>query len=41
MESSQNVFIDLKDVFDSVPVHKNHQAYLTFFVKEYLKFVCS
>ena len=32
--------IDLKDAFYSVPVHKNHQAYLTFFVEEYLKFVC-
>ena len=34
------VSIDLKDAFYSVPVHKNHQAYLTFFVEEYLKFVC-
>ena len=32
--------IDLKDTFYSVPVHKNHQAYLTFFVEEYLKFLC-
>ena len=32
--------IDLKDAFYSVHVHKNHQAYLTFFVEEYLKFVC-
>ena len=51
MESLQNVLelirpgvymasIDLKDAFYSVPVHKNHQAYLTFFVEEYLKFVC-
>ena len=51
MESLQNILelirpgvymasIDLKDVFYSVPVHKNHQAYLTFFVEEYLKFVC-
>ena len=32
--------IDLKDAFYSVPVHKNHQAYLTFFEEEYLKFVC-
>ena len=32
--------IDLKDAFYSVPVHKNHQAYLTFFVDEYLEFVC-
>ena len=31
---------DLKDVFYSVPVDNNHQAYLTFFVEEYLKFVC-
>ena len=28
--------IDLKDAFYSVPVHKNHQAYLTFFVEGYL-----
>ena len=34
------VSINLKDVFYSVPVHKNHQAYLKFFVDEYLKFVC-
>ena len=32
--------IDLKGAFYSVPVHKNHQAYLTFFVEEYLKSVC-
>ena len=32
--------IDLKDAFYSIPVHKNHQAYLTFFVEKYLKFVC-
>ena len=32
--------IDLKDAFYSVLVHKNHQAYLTFFVEECLKFVC-
>ena len=51
MESLQNVLelirpgvymasIDLKDAFYSVLVHKNHQGYLTFFVDEYLKFVC-
>ena len=51
MESLQNVLelirpgvyvasIDLKDAFYSVPVHKNHQPYLTFFIEEYLKFVC-
>ena len=51
MESLQNLLelirpgvymasIDLKDVFYSVPVHKNHQACLIFFVQEYLKFVC-
>ena len=51
MESLQNVLelirsevfmasIDLKDVFYSVPVRKSHQAYLTFFIEEYLKFVC-
>ena len=51
MQSLQNVLelirsgvyitsIYLKDVFYSVPVHKTHQAYLTFFVEEYLKFVC-
>ena len=51
MESLQNVLelirpgvymasIDLKDAFYSVLVHKNHQAYLIFFVEEYLKFVC-
>ena len=50
MESLQNVLelirpgfymasIDLKDAFYSVPVYKNHQTYLTFFVEEYLKFV--
>ena len=49
MESLQNVlelirpgvymvYIDLKDAFYSLPVHKNHQACLTFFVEEYLKF---
>ena len=32
--------IDLKDVFYSVPSPKNHQAYLTFIVEEYLKFAC-
>ena len=32
--------IDLKDAFYSVPVYKNHQTYLTFFVEKYLKFVC-
>ena len=32
--------IDLKDAFYSAPVHKNQQAYLKFFVEEYLKFVC-
>ena len=31
--------IDLKDAFYSVPIHKKHQGYLTFFVEEYLKFV--
>ena len=51
MESLQNVLelirpgvyitsIDLKDDFYSVPVHKNHQTYLTLFVEEYLKCVC-
>ena len=51
MESLQNVLelirpgiymasIDLKDAFYSVPIHKNHQAYLAFFVEEYFKFVC-
>ena len=51
MESLQNVLelirpgvymasIDLKDAFYSVLVRKNHQAYLTFFVEEYLKSVC-
>ena len=51
MESLQNVLelirqgiyiasIDLKDDFYSLPVHKNHQGYLAFFVEEYLKFVC-
>ena len=48
MELLQNVLelirpgvsTDLKDVIYSVPVHKNHQAYLTFFVEKYLKFVC-
>ena len=48
MESLQNVLelirpgiymasIDLKDAFYSVPIHKNHQAYLAFFVEEYLQ----
>ena len=32
--------IDPKDAIYLVPVHKNHQAYLAFFVEEYLKFVC-
>ena len=32
--------IDVKDTFHSVLVHKNHRAYLTFFVEEYLKFLC-
>ena len=51
MESLQNVLeliiprvymasIDLKDAFYSLPIHKNHQAYLTFFVEKYSKFVC-
>ena len=51
MESLQNLLelirpgiyrtsIVLKDAFYSVPVHKNLQAYLTFFVDKYLKFVC-
>ena len=51
MESLQNVLelirpgvymasIDLKDAFYSVLVRKSHQAYLTFFVEEYLKSVC-
>ena len=51
MKSLQNVLeligpgiymtsIDLKDAFYSVAVHKNHQAYLTFFVVEYFKVVC-
>ena len=31
--------IDLKDAFHSIPVHKNHHAYLSFYVEEYLKFV--
>ena len=31
---------DLEDAFYSVPVHKNHQAYLTFFVEEQLKVLC-
>ena len=50
MESLQNVLelitpggcmasIDLKDAFHSIPVHKNHQAYLSFYVEKYLKFV--
>ena len=33
-------FIDLEDVFYSVPAHKNHQDYLTFFIAEYLELVC-
>ena len=52
MESRQNVLelirlqvymasIDLKDAFYSAPVHKNHQAYLTYSVEEYLKLVCT
>ena len=32
--------IDLKYAFYSILVHKNHQAYLTFFAEEYFKFVC-
>ena len=32
------VSIDLKDAFYSIPVHKNYQAYLTFFAEEYLQF---
>ena len=51
MESLQNILelirpgvymasIDPKDAIYSVHVHKNHQAYLTFFVEQYLKFVC-
>ena len=32
--------IDLKSAFYSVPVYKNHRAYLTLFLEEYLKFVC-
>ena len=51
IESLQNVLelikpgvymatIYIKDLFYSRPVHKNHQAYLTFFVEKYLKFVC-
>ena len=51
MESLQNVLelirpgvcmvsIDLKHAFYLVPLHKNHQACLIFFVEEYLKFVC-
>ena len=31
---------DLENAFYSIPVYKNQQAYLTFFVEEYLKFVC-
>ena len=31
--------IDRKDAFYSIPVHKNHEVYLTIFVEEYLKFV--
>ena len=33
-------FIDLKDASYLIPVDKNHQGYLTFFVKKYLKLVC-
>ena len=46
MESLQNVSqvyvasIDLKDIFYSIPARKGLQAFLTFFVEEYLKFVC-
>ena len=49
MESLQNILelisvyiasIDLKDAFYSVPLHKSHQATLTFFAEKYLKFVC-
>ena len=51
MESLQNVLkliwpgvykesIDLKNAFYSVPVQKDRQVYLTFFIEEYLKFVC-
>ena len=32
--------INVKDPSYSMPAHKNHQAFLTFFVEEYLKFVC-
>ena len=32
--------IDLKDAFCSVPVYRNQQVYLTFFVEKYLKFLC-
>ena len=35
------VSTNLKEAFYSVPVDNNHQAYLTFFVEEYLKFVCN
>ena len=32
---------DRKDAFYSIPVHKNHQVYLTVFVEEYLNlYVC-
>ena len=52
MESLQNVLelirlgvymasIDLKDAFYSAPADKNHQAYLTYFVEEYLKLICT
>ena len=51
MKSLQNVLelirpgvymasIDVKDAFYSIPIHKNHQAYLTFFIEEYLKYLC-
>ena len=40
MESLQNVLELIRDTFYAVPVHKNHQANLTLFVEEYLKFVC-
>ena len=31
--------IDLKDALYSIPVYKDHQVYMTCFVKKYLKFV--
>ena len=51
MESLQNVlqlirlgvymgFIDHKDAIYPISAHKNHQVYLTFFVQQYLKFLC-